>query len=357
MTFAKAMLFLLCAPYAVQCIQVLSGADLTGTPKQKAMQLAEEICGRGVSIRDAEFMMCDDDQIGLFTHADPVLGMDFINGIVLSSGHAADVVPGNFHGSDVLHHLGYNALDNLIKPNDGLTKDACVLHITFDCQDDDNFGMDFVFGSKNYDCPTHTPALNDFEVVMGIFVRDDKNRAQLANIGLINNQYVSVNTFYDASASKALYIDNCPENIPIAMNGFSYPIHMTNEKGNLVTGKNEIWIAVADGYDKTKPVENNQDMKRASWLFVRRNSLVCIDTAARGSPGGNVRTGYRKCAKDALDGCKCGCRLGLPRQAHSDQVHPPRKYAGRSPQVQAERSQGDPRHLQLRARGRGVWHL
>ena len=199
MAFAKFILFLLCTPYhAVHCIQVQSGSDLTGTAQQKALRLAREIAGRGVTIIDAKFDSCDDDQVGFFTDADLALGMTFVNGIVLSSGFAADVVGpnDNSYTRDALNHDGYQALTNLL-PSGMDTTDACALHITFDCQDHEHYGLQFVFGSDNYDCPP-TPStqarINPYEDVMGIFVQDNQNNAKEANIGLYNGEYVSVNT-------------------------------------------------------------------------------------------------------------------------------------------------------------------
>jgi hypothetical protein len=270
----------------VRCINVRSGSDIPGTLDDKAMTLAKVICGRGVTIKDAKFDLCDDDQIGTFRDADLELGMKFRNGIILSSGFAADVVVGDKFGSDVFDHKGYQALTNLLPPG-GNTKDACALHITFDCQGHEHFGMEFIFGSDNYMCYNHNPAKNNYDDVMGIFAQDNLNRAKDGNIGLYNGKYISVNSFY----SGPHFINNCDGNIDIDMKGYSYPLQIDNEKRQIVTGQNEIWIAVADGFDRNSPSTN--DMKKGSWLFVRRNSLVCIDESAGAIeklPPQNLRT-------------------------------------------------------------------
>jgi hypothetical protein len=320
MTFAKAVLFLLCIPLAVQCIKVQSGSDLTGTHDQKARLLAEEICGRGVNIIDAKFEACsEDDQFGLFTDANLELGPAFNNGIVLSSGFAKDVVGSsdNLYSLDVLNHVGFAALDNLL-PFGRKTKDACALHITFGCQDHAHFGMEFVFGSDNYVCPASAfkPTTNPYEDVMGIFANDNKNLAK--NIGVYDNKYISVNTLFKGPK----FFDNCEKTQFVEMNGYTYPIKIDNTPGQIVTGTNHLWIAVADGYDPANPTPD--DLKKPSWLFVRRNSLVCIDKASRGSPNGNVRTGYRKCATGALDSCggSCGDWGCLDKYIQTKCVHP-----------------------------------
>jgi hypothetical protein len=303
MTFTKFMLFLMCAPSAVRGIQVQSGADLTGTTRQKALQLAREIAGRGVTILDANFDGCDDNQVGLFTDADLALGTTFVNGIVLSSGFAVDVVGpnDNSYTRDALNGDGYQALTDLLPSGRG-TKDACALHIMFDCQDHDHFGLQFVFGSDNYDCPAtpSTQARNDnpYEDVMGIFAQDNQNNPAEANIGLYNDTYISVNTLYGGPD----FVNNCNNKNRVEMTGYSNPINIDNAKDKIVTGRNELWIAVADGYN----VADGVDMKGPSWLLVRRNSLVCIDRRGRAFPGSNnnnVRTGYRRCAQGALDSC------------------------------------------------------
>jgi hypothetical protein len=322
MLFAKALLLLLCTPYAVHCINVQSGSDLTGTQDQKALQLAEEICGRGITIIDAKFEACEeDDQYGLFTDANLQFGPDFNNGIVLSSGFAKDVVGANnnlYNGLDVLNHPGFAPLNYLL-PFGRQTQDACVLHITFDCQDHAHFGMEFVFGSDNYVCPASAfkPATNPFEDVMGIFAKDNKKNGK--NLGIYNNKYISVNTV-NAQSNAAIFFDNCPATQQVEMNGYTYPIKIDNTAGQIVKGTNHLWIAVADGYDPANPTSS--DMKKPAWLFVRRNSLVCIDKASRTSPGGNVRTGYRKCASDALDGCSCGDWGCLDQHIQTRCVHP-----------------------------------
>jgi hypothetical protein len=273
MTFTKVALFLLCSPYLVHGIRVESGFDIPGSLDDKALDFANYIAGPGVKIIDAMFDLCDDDQLGYFRDARLELGMKFRNGIVLSSGFAADVVGGNVYGSDAFDHKGYQALTNLLPPG-GNTKDACALHITFECDDHEHFGLDFVFGSDNYGCYNHDPAKNNFDDVMGIFAQDNLNRAKDGNIGLYNDDYISVNNFYGGPH----FINNCDGNINIDMKGYSYPLKIGNEKRKIVTGENELWIAVADGFDRNSPSKN--DMKKGSWLFIRQKSLVCIDDAA-----------------------------------------------------------------------------
>lgn len=276
MKFTKAFLFLFCSPYLVHCIKVQSGSDLTGTLDDKALLLAKKISGQGVHLIDAKFDLCDDDQIGIFTDADLELGMDFVNGIVLSSGYAADVIVGDEFGSDAFDHKGYQALTNLLPPG-GNTRDACALHITFDCQDHEHFGLEFLFGSDNYMCDAHNPTTNNYDDVMGIFAQDNQNRAKTANIGLYNGNYISVNTLFNGPE----FVNNCDENIDVDMKGYTYPIQIDNEQRQIVTGTNELWIVVADGFDRNDPT--SEDMKKGSWLFVRHNSLVCIDTSAGAS--------------------------------------------------------------------------
>jgi hypothetical protein len=304
MMFTKfTMLLLLCTPSAVRSIQVQSGSDLAGTARQRALQLAQEIAGRGVTIIDARFDSCDDDQVGFFTDADLELGMTFVNGIVLSSGLAVDAAGpnDNVYARDALNRDGYQALTDLLPGGRGTT-DACALHVTFDCQDQDHFGLQFVFGSDNYDCPP-TPSTqvrnNPYEDVMGIFAEDNPNNATEANIGLYNGQYVSVNTLYSGPD----FVNNCNSQNRVEMAGYSSPIRIDNSKNKIVTGRNELWIAVADGNDGNAPVES-ADMRGPSWLFVRRNSLVCIDRRGRVFPSPNVRTGYRRCAQGALESCR-----------------------------------------------------
>lgn len=301
MAFTKLTLLLLCTPCAVHSIKVQSGADLRGTSRQKALQLAREIAGRGVTILDASFDGCVDNQVGFFSDADLALGTTFVNGIVLSSGFAVDVVGpnDNSYTRDALNRDGYQPLTDLL-PSGKDTKDACALHITFDCQNQDHFGLQFVFGSDNYDCPA-TPSTqarnNPYEDVMGIFAQDIQSNAAEANIGLYNDTYISVNTLYGGPD----FINNCNKN-RVEMAGYSNAIKIDNSKDKIVTGRNDLWIAVADGYDVADAV----DMMGPSWLLVRRNSLVCIDRAGRSFPGSgsnNVRTGYRRCAQDALDSC------------------------------------------------------
>jgi hypothetical protein len=130
---------------------------------------------------------------------------------------------------------------------------------------------------------------------MGIFAQDIVNNAAEANIGLYNDTYISVNTLYGGPD----FVNNCNKN-RVEMAGYTDPIKIDNAKGKIVTGRNELWIAVADGYDVTDAV----DMMGPSWLFVRRNSLVCTDKRGRSSgSNNNARTGFRRCAQNALDSC------------------------------------------------------
>jgi hypothetical protein len=253
-----------------------------------ALDLALAIAGRGVTITDAKFADCGPDQQGVFTNGE--LDIKFENGIVLSSAVANEVEGPNdnlYPSGDNMNHVGSYLLDQIL-PNGKLTKDACTLHINFDCFDDTKFGFGFVFGSDNY--PSN--GTTQYEDVMGVFLNGVKPEN---NVGLYNGTYVSVNTLYDGS----MYKNNSQNTYDCEMNGFTFPIKVDNSKNLANTGGNEIWFSVADGYDPAK--KHPGAYKKGAWLFVRRNSLRCANDTV--TPAWKMTP--KLCARQAVSTCQC----------------------------------------------------
>jgi hypothetical protein len=253
-----------------------------------ALDLAMQIAGRGVTITDAKFADCGPDQQGIFTNGE--LDIKFENGIVLSSAVANEVEGGNdnlYPTGDNMNHVGSYLLDDIL-PDGRLTKDACTLHINFDCYDEDQFGFGFVFGSDNY--PSN--GTKQYEDVMGVFLNGVKPEN---NVALYNGTYVSVNTLYNGT----MYKNNSQNTYDCEMNGFTYPIKVDNTKTLARTGRNEIWFSVADGYDPART--HPGAYKKGAWLFIRRNSLRCAnDTVA---PAWKMTP--KLCARQAVSTCHC----------------------------------------------------
>jgi hypothetical protein len=332
MKYPKSALYLATLPAVAYCnMRVRTGKQFTGTELDKARFFAEEIAGPGVTVIDAMYDHCDDDHIGLFNNAQLELGMDFNDGIVLSSGFVSDVLGpnNNKYTGDTVDRKGDNDL-NLLLDQEGrgeATKDACVLHITFNCADKDHFALQFVFGSDSYQCPIHDPSTNFNNDVMGIFA-GKRDMGMARNIGLVNGNYVSVNTVYKGTYPEG-FVDNCKAAKDTEMNGFTRPVKINNKKQLIKDGKNELWIAVADGYIPGAAADD----KKASWLFIKRASLVCIEPGANPPPPlpqattPPLRTGINACANHALNSCGglpggCGRVYCLRKYIQNSCYHP-----------------------------------
>jgi hypothetical protein len=253
-----------------------------------ALDLALAIAGRGVTITDAKFADCGPDQEGVFTNGE--LDIKFENGIVLSSAVANEVEGENdnlYPTGDKMSHVGTYLLDDVL-PNGKLTKDACTLHINFDCYNKEHFGFGFVFGSDNY--PSN--GTTQYEDVMGVFLNGVKPEN---NVALYNGTYVSVNTLYSGS----MYKNNSQKTYDCEMNGFTYPIKVNNSKALARNGSNEIWFSVADGFDPAK--KHPGAYKRGAWLFIRRNSLRCANETV--APAWKMTP--KLCARQAVGTCDC----------------------------------------------------
>jgi hypothetical protein len=272
-----------------------------------AVDLATAIAGRGVIITDAKFADCGPDQEGIFANGE--LDIKFDNGIVLSSAVASEVEGPNddvYPSGDRMMHVGSSLLDQIL-PNGKLTKDACTLHINFECDDAAHFGFGFVFGSDNY--PSN--GTTQYEDVMGAFLNGVRPEN---NVALYNGTYISVNTLYGGG----MYKNNSQDTYDCEMNGFTYPIRVGNSKKLARNGSNEIWFSVADGYDPAKrayneiyfsPADRNDPnkqhpgaFKKGAWLFVRRQSLRCADDTVT-VPAWKMTP--KLCARQAVSICHC----------------------------------------------------
>jgi hypothetical protein len=136
------------------------------------------------------------------------------------------------------------------------------------------------------------------------------------NVALHNGTYVSVNTLHAGH----MYKNNSQNAYDCEMNGFTSPIRIANSKKLARNGSNEIWFAVADGYDPNKkhyneiffsPTDRNDPNKRhpglfkkGAWLFVRRHSLRCA-SVDHATAGPSWRMTPRLCARQAAGSCQC----------------------------------------------------
>lgn len=254
-----------------------------------ALELARTIAGRGVTVTSAAFADCEVNQAGIFW--DGEFDIEFESGIVLSSAFAQEAEgpnDNNYPFGDVLGRPGSPLLDKLLKPKNYLTKDACTLHIEFDCDNRGDLELLYVFGSDNYPSDGSNPH-ND---VMGIFLNGDTVNHNIATVHN-NGTYVSVNTFYKGPE----FIDNQQDTYDTEMNGFSKPLR-TDDKARFLAknGENEIDIVVADGY-----ISGAFDNKKGAWLFIKEDSLKCVG----GGGGFNRNRNPGACARRVKSLCRC----------------------------------------------------
>ena len=212
--------------YFVPQIEVLEDRALPAlsvvgiaSPAQAAV-LAKELAGPGVTISNVSFTGTTGGtataSAGSFTGGTPAIG--FNNGIILSNGHAKDVVgPSTVLASTDLGLPGDPDLDALagVTPNEGF--DATTLSFDFVPQGR-SLTFQYVFASDEYNQFVGT----QFDDVFGFFVNGQ-------NVALIpgTNQPVSVNTV-NKNTNSQFFIDNDPTDfgnapgpVPFAMHGLT----------------------------------------------------------------------------------------------------------------------------------------
>lgn len=279
----------------------LTGPKLTITSNngtQAAWDIAGIIQGPGLTITSA-ILECEvDEQAGKFVNGELVLDMD--TGAVLSSAFARNAMGTNDEDypstTDALNGKGYSPLDNLLKFDQSYTRDACVLHLKFLCDDPKKFEFRYVFGSDDYPSQGN----NIQEDVMGAFLNGVSFDS---NIATVSGDYVSVNTIFKGTWFK----DNSLGAYATEMNGFTQVLTASAEAKE---GVNTLHIAVADG-------GKFNANRRGAWLFIETASMKCpaaptkrptkrpTRPTSKPTTIGRRTTPVGQCARRARQNCRC----------------------------------------------------
>jgi hypothetical protein len=241
----------------------LQVSDLTGplTPTD----LANELTGAGVTVSNVQYVG-DDRAAGTFSGGTGIIG--FEDGIVLSSGQAADIVGPNTSPSTTTEFgtPGDPQLEALAGVS---TNDAAILSFDF-VPDSDRVFFRYVFGSEEY----NEWVGSSFNDVFAFFV-NGTNCATVAG-----GQPVSVNTINNGQPGVApvnphLYINNDPfsadatgttvpndDLLDTEMDGLT--VVLTCEAPVIPDETNTMRLAIADG----------SDLAWDSWVLIQAGSLT-----------------------------------------------------------------------------------
>lgn len=261
-----------------------TGPTLTITSQfQDAWDLAQSIQGDGIEFTQAVLWCDQPDQAGLFEDGSYSIDMDA--GVVLSSSYAVNAMGRNdnkYLKPDGLGGWGYDPLDQILVPKNMYTRDACVLHLEFKCEDPSKFEFRYVFGSDDYP----STGFEDQEDLMAAFLN---GRTPFHNIAKVAGNYVSINTVHNGND---LLNDNQYGAFATEMNGFT---QVLTARANATTGTNRLYIAVADGGKRDSDTNG-------AWVFLEANSMKCpgrrTSTPAPTQPGRFTSPG--KCANRIL---------------------------------------------------------
>ena len=254
----------------------LSRAQLTITPNNVAVQLAQLIAGSGVTITNAS-LSCGSNASGTFTYTGTHLNLS--NGVLLTTGNAtAAALPEGTHSGA---NVGNNVSDpDLTSIQSDADNNLCRLEFDFVpiCP---QVSFQYVFASEEY--PDFVGSIND---AFGVFLSGPNpggGSYTSQNIALLpNGQPVSINNV-NSSANDPSFVANYDLNYSdIVYGGFTVPITSTAAVTPCQTY--HIKFAIADA----------SDTDYDSAVFLQADGLSCTNTptvtptvAAATSCGGN----------------------------------------------------------------------
>jgi hypothetical protein len=362
---ASLLLGLLLSPCPVHGLTVTSPANATA--------IINAIAGYGVVVTSAELICTNPQQAGLFEDFDTSVAdsnsdeddeapsptpapVQPLLGAIIGSAYVKQAEGPNDEvyaaGSDALNGTGYAPLTDLL-PNGTITKDACVLRITFTCPSGyDRVSIQYVFGSDNYPSSGNNPN----EDLAGAFLNGNEPRNNIARVPDGTNDYVSVNTLYQGPS----FVDNTGALFNTEMNGFTT---LQDAVGDIVaSGSNTLDIAIADAGVETG---SSRRLRRAqvvtatdaagSYLMLTQQCLTCISatdlTTRRGT------TPVDTCAQIAGTGSGCSCAWSCMNSAIKRRCIYTGTSSGYTTYVSQVRTRIDSRYCRRRHRNRNRRNL
>lgn len=224
------------------------GPALTVNPSVTAAALAEKLVGKGITISNVKFQGAEAAK-GIFSGGTGIIG--FEEGIILSTGKAADVVgPNNKSDTSTNNETNGDAdLEKLM--NNAKTNDAAVLEFDFVPQSD-TISFQYVLASDEYN------EYLDYADVFAFFI----NGQNAALLPTDPPQPVSIGTV-NGQKNSEYYINNDVEiaKLNTQMDGMTIVLSMQSnvKKGEI----NHIKLAIAD----------YKDSKIDSNVFIKAGSL------------------------------------------------------------------------------------
>lgn len=236
-----------------------TASQLTVTTNSVAAQLAQAIEGSGVTISNAT-LHCDSLGLGsgIFSYPSTASpnNLGLVNGILLTTGHAAEAANAGTYFCDVA--TGNNFTDsNLIAISANAYNDVCILQFDI-IPGGDTMSIKYIFSSEEY--PTYVDQFND---AFGFFLTGPNpvggtyNAQNIAILpGIMPVTPVSINNVNDGyvaggvpATNPSFFHDNytAPNN-DIAYDGYTIPI--TSVIPVVASATYHIKIAIADAYDE-----------------------------------------------------------------------------------------------------------
>jgi gliding motility-associated-like protein len=283
---------------------------------QTAQALAQTLAGQGVIILNPT-LNCNSLANGKFRVISSNLGID--SGIVLSSGRALSVGPGQYGVNGVPGDFASNSfgmpgdaqLTTLINSNTGgttPTKDACILEFDF-IPAGDTIKFDYVLGSDEY--TTFNCSIND---VFGFFI-SGPGIPTPRNIALVpgtTNTMVGISTVNDGTNSSN----------PCFLNTFGvgpytqYYVNNTGVSTSLTyNGMTQVFTAISsvtpcETYHLKLAIADAQDEYYDSGVFLKAGSLNSVGIVLSPESTSGADTPDPHCIR----GCKSG-HIGFSRPA------------------------------------------
>ncbi|SIP98160.1 hypothetical protein SAMN05421641_102199 [Paracoccus thiocyanatus] len=272
-----------------------------------AMQLAEEMFGRGVTLVSASYTGNSASK-GIYSNGEAVSPgvVPADGGIILSTGRADaftnDSGEANHAGGtgSNMSGAGHARLDDIAGVG---TRDAAIIQATF-IPEGSTLTMQLVFSSEEY--PEYANA--GFNDAVGIFVNGVRAELTIGSGDISIDNITQGGTNHDGDpitpSNENLYVDNTGDQYNTEMDGFTVTLTL---KAPVTPGvENTIWIGIADAGDsaydsnlliaadsvQTEVIayDDNDEMERNSSLTL---DVLGNDTAARAQRWSSPRSTAR----------------------------------------------------------------
>ena len=252
----------------------LTNADLT------AENLAESLVAEGVGVEispDSVTYTGDERAGGTFTGGDGILGFD--EGIVLSSGQAADAVGPNESASTTTT-FGTDGDPDLDELANGTTSDAAILEFEFTVPGDvDEVTFNYVFGSEEY----NEYVGSEFNDVFAFYVNgencavvedpEDPDETVPVSINTINNGQPGTEP-----TNPDLYVNNDPFNADSTGETVSEDdLENTEMDGFTTVLKCNHSVNPGESNTMRLAIADTGDASYDSWVFLQAGSLTSAE--------------------------------------------------------------------------------